>query len=284
MLLHRYFGSHAFETLKEAKLKTSRISDFNDPFEFMYVYTSSMTCEQAEKHIQSMTKSPKFISWAKQHLPLIPEVEIQNYLKQFTPEKIMDVAANFGKDCELSFKRRRVIIDEELRALCFSDSAKMDMLDEILLWSHYADKHKGVRIGFEFPALDNPAVQISEMVYQKNRVEVDFSFEAQAELVEYALFKSAITKSSAWEYEHEVRLFVKTESCEPREIKKSDSIVLEHFLVFDPACVKTVDFGALCSSQEIQITVSFLKANYPNTICRKADFHKTEYALEYKLI
>jgi hypothetical protein len=53
MLLHRYFGSHAFETLKEAKLKTSRISGFNDPFEFLINTTGKMTPEQAQKRIHS---------------------------------------------------------------------------------------------------------------------------------------------------------------------------------------------------------------------------------------
>jgi len=284
MLLHRYFGSHAFETLKEAKLKTSRISSFNDPFEFMYVYTSSMTCEQAERYIHSRGNDHQFLSWVKQQLPIIAEAEIRNHLKKFTPSTIAEMAANFGKNCELSFERRREIIDQELRALCFSDSAKMDMLDEILLWSHYANRHKGIRVGFEFPAVDKPAFQISEILYQKNRVVVDFSFEAQFEAVQDALYKSASTKSIAWEYEHEVRLFIKTESCEPREIKTETSVVLEHFLPFDPSWVKSVDFGALYPTDEVLKVVNFLKSNHPHVICKKADFHKKEYALEYKAI
>jgi len=35
MILHHYFASHAFEALIEARLKTAKISDFNDPFEFL---------------------------------------------------------------------------------------------------------------------------------------------------------------------------------------------------------------------------------------------------------
>jgi len=49
MLLHRYFNTHAFETLKDAKLKTSRISTFNDSFEFLYVSVGEIKPEEAER-------------------------------------------------------------------------------------------------------------------------------------------------------------------------------------------------------------------------------------------
>jgi DUF2971 family protein len=284
MLLHRYFGSHAFETLKEAKLKTSRLSSFNDPFEFMYVYAASMTFEQAKRYILSKCKDPAFLSWVKQKLPMATEIQIQNHMMLLPPDKIADVAANFGKKCELSYARRREIIDEELRAVCFSNSEKVEILDEILLWSHYANKHEGMRIGFEFPNEANAAFEITEITYQKERVKVDFSFEAQFEALEKAFSESAITKSLAWKYEWEVRLFTKTGCCEPREIKTKTLTMLEHFLPFDSSWVKTVDFGALCPIDKILEVINFLKANHPHVICRKADFHKTEYALEYKEI
>ncbi len=168
--------------------------------------------------------------------------------------------------------------------MCFTNAAKVDMLDEILLWSHYANKHKGMRIGFEFPEPLNAAFQLSEMSYQNNRVEADFSFEVQIEVLEAALYKSAATKSSAWEYEAEVRLFTKIEDCEPHEIKTANSKVVEHFLPFDTKWVKSVDFGALCPNDEIQKIVSLAKADHPHVVCRKADFHQTEYALAYKEI
>jgi hypothetical protein len=71
----------------------------------------------------------------------------------------------------------------------------------------------------------------------------------------------------------------------PKQKTDYSDALLEHFLPFNPNWVKSVDFGALCLANEIQKTVDFLKANYPkNILCRKAEFHKTEYALEYKAI
>jgi hypothetical protein len=48
--------------------------------------------------------------------------------------------------------------------------------------------------------------------------------------------------------------------------------------------VKSVDFGVRCSPAEIQRIVDLIKTDYPNVIPRVAQFHKTEYALEYKEI
>src|SRR6266478_1619803 len=58
MLLHRYFNSHVFETLKDAKLKTSRISSFNDSFEFLYVIVGKTTPEEAKRYVNSKLCDP----------------------------------------------------------------------------------------------------------------------------------------------------------------------------------------------------------------------------------
>jgi hypothetical protein len=96
--------------------------------------------------------------------------------------------------------------------------------------------------------------------------------------------RSAKRKSEAWRYEHEFRLLTKTFNCEPREIKNPDlGSIIEHFLQFNREWVKSVDFGVLSPKPEIERVVGLLKTDYPNVIASKAEFHKTEYALEYKL-
>jgi hypothetical protein len=43
MLLFRYFGSHALETLQDNLLKAATISSLNDPFELLYRLAGTMT-------------------------------------------------------------------------------------------------------------------------------------------------------------------------------------------------------------------------------------------------
>jgi len=293
MTLHRYFGSHAFETLKEAKLKTSRISSFNDPFEFLYVsHFERMTPELARQCIRSQRNNPAFllnlVALNQQLSNPLTEKEINRRLDDDEPSavaRLVEKWPEIAKESELTIVRQRQIIDRELRAVCFSDPSRVKPLDEILLWSHYARKHEGIRIGFEFPEGIKEPFEIMEMAYQKDRIVVNLSFWADIELVRKGLEKSAKVKSEAWEYEHEFRLFTKICHCIPKKTTNADPISTEeHFLNFNREWVKSVDFGVLCPESEIQRMVDLLKTDYPTVICRKAEFHKIEFALEYKKV
>ena len=125
--------------------------------------------------------------------------------------------------------------------------------------------------------------EIVEMEYREDRVKVNCAFWAETEALK-GLEESARVKSKAWEYEWEYRLFIETNLCEPKTIENSHSLsTVEHFLEFKQDWVKTVDFGALCPDTEIQRVVGLLKTDYlKNIIRKKAEFHKTEYALEYR--
>jgi hypothetical protein len=295
MLLYRYFGSHAFETLKKAKLKTSRISDFNDPFEFLFVpiIRGEITPEAARGALRLFHDNPALLMeifsnsphYQQQPAQLTEEI-IQQSLRNNQDWWIATIVKDWPvikKGIKLpTIQRRRQVIDKELRAICFSDADAVSRQNDILLWSHYTKGHKGVRIGFEFP---KAIFQIVGMKYKMERVRVDVSFWLDDVLILKALEESATVKSKAWEYEGEYRLFTKTGRCEPIEIQKCDSTTtVEHFLEFKREWVKTVDFGALYPEAEVQPFIELLKKEYPNAVCRKTEFHETEYALEYKQI
>jgi hypothetical protein len=290
MILHRYFSSHAFETLKEAKLKTARISDFNDPFEFLYVPVGKLS-ENEMKNFIGARDSNILLQVCNQLLEKqkpglgLTEQDFETFLKQ--PKTIEDITGQWPAivaNNDLSFERRRQIIDEGLRAICFADSTNVKPLDEILLWSHYANKHKGVRIGFDFPNLRNEAFKIEQMRYEEKRPEVVFSLGADANQEAYnALLASAKVKSTAWKYENEHRLFTQTRACERRQITNGDGTQFEeYFLEIDRGWFRSVDFGALCPEAEIKKITSMLKSDYPGSIiCQRAKFHRTDYALEF---
>lgn len=292
MLLHRYFNSHAFETLESAKLKTSRISSFNDSFEFLYFTRGKKsTPEEVQKKLPALLGSPSFRAGLKAEIqkrsyPVSVE-EIEGLLLR-NPEAVCGHVSKIWPDIvqntELSIERRRQIVDQELRAICFSDPSRVLKQEEILLWSHYAKRHEGVRIGFEFPDGIREPFQISEITYEENRVEVVFTIGCEEETLK-ALEKSATVKCAVWKYEKEFRLFTKINHCKPEELTNCDSTkTLEHFLDFNREWVKFVDFGVFCPKAETHRIITLLKKDYPNAVARKAEFHKTEYALEYKQV
>jgi len=142
MILHRYLASHAFDTLRDAKLKTSRISSFNDPFEFLYVSVGKTTPEDVERFVRNRHSGPFFAlckSMLEQLVPglLFTENDFRLFLND--PKKIAGIAQEWPeivKREDLTFERRRHLIDRELRAICFCDPSRVSLLDEILLWSY----------------------------------------------------------------------------------------------------------------------------------------------------
>jgi Protein of unknown function (DUF2971) len=193
------------------------------------------------------------------------------------------VAALVSKSQELNDQRlddREELVDTCMRVICFSaDDVKT--LDEILMWSHYASKHYGLRIGFEFPEGIKHPFMIVPIDYREKRVEADLSYGSKIEAMTAALEESAKVKSLAWRYENEYRLITMPELCRAREMPDS---TIEHFLDFKREWVKRVDFGVRCPQAEIQRVIGLLKSDYPHVVFRRADFHKSEYALEYKEI
>jgi hypothetical protein len=95
MLLHRYFGSHAFETLKEAKFKTSRITSFNDPFEFLFVTTGKFTAPAAGKYVLSKLNDLEFLQIAAHNFPGLRTAKKP---KKYLEKSIPLIVANFVKN------------------------------------------------------------------------------------------------------------------------------------------------------------------------------------------
>ncbi|MDB6020652.1 MAG: hypothetical protein JWQ04_509 [Pedosphaera sp.] len=280
MLLYRYFASHVYETLKETRLKTSRITSFNDPFEFLFVTKGKFTAKMAREYVKSRLNNPDFLNLAALRIPgLLESKNPQRVLKANIPRIIANMVANPEMIMEAPLKLREQMSDKTTRVVSFSDS-NINPLDEILLWSHYARMHEGIRIGFEFPnGIKNPFT-ISKIIYQDKRFAIDYS--QGLTNLKYALVESAKVKSSAWRYENEYRLLTHPDFCEHRMMPGAKT---ECFLAFDREWIKSIDFGMRCPQEEINRIINLIKTGYSKAIlCRKAVLHKSEYALEYEIL
>jgi len=90
---------------------------------------------------------------------------------------------------------------EITRLLCFSKK-----FSNPVLWSHYADKHRGVCLAFEIP--DD---YLHEVTYASARLGLDLEQEVSRPggISEQHAFSLLTTKFLDWQYEEEVRMFVK---------------------------------------------------------------------------
>ena len=279
MLLFRYFGSYALETLQSNLLKTATISSLNDPFEVLYRLAGTMTFTKAKRYLKRRTKTQDFFTAAQFHNP---EIRSRKDLKKFMAVERDTIAKNLVKGFpELNAQvliEREASADRILRVVCFSEST-VGCLEEILIWSHYANKHRGVRVGFEFPEGIEAPFKIIPIQYQQERVAIDLTEGVEIDRVKTAINASIRVKSLAWKYECEHRMITTKEFCLPKKLPNGER---GDFLPFQREWVKHVDVGVRSSPQEIKAMKEFLGKEYPNVQLRQADFHPTDYALDYK--
>lgn len=107
---------------------------------------------------------------------------------------------------ELGDEKLRDAMKRALRALagkhgliCFSKSWSSPVM-----WSHYANRHGGICLGFEIPK-----ERLSKVSYQNDRLQYHTDiFESDPKAAEELMLKLATTKFSDWSYENEWRIFV----------------------------------------------------------------------------
>lgn len=101
------------------------------------------------------------------------------------------------------YLRIRERISKKFGLLCFSKKWR-----EPLLWSHYADKHKGIALGFEIQDPTLIDVEYSESPF---REQIDLTDDPKKD--EKLLLKLAKLKYKKWEYESESRMLIEIERC-----------------------------------------------------------------------
>lgn len=88
-------------------------------------------------------------------------------------------------------------MNEQYGVICFSEH-----YHDPVLWSHYADGHRGVALMFEIP--DDYAIPID---YQPERFNLDVNAAIKhGSFDESDLSKLISTKFSSWRYENEIRM------------------------------------------------------------------------------
>ena len=121
--------------------------------------------------------------------------------------------------------------------LCFSRQWRSP-----LLWSHYADRHKGVALVFEVTD-----ARIKKIKYQQKRIEIDDSM-SWFWLMEIEKLQNKLltTKYSQWSYEDEARIFLSS-----NEIYKDGGLSFYNFS--NDVKLTGIVLGPLCDLNETKI-------------------------------
>lgn len=156
---------------------------FNDPFDLHPVFDLTAPRRVQRQHYERLSKKYEGLGRAERRK------EARRVMKtSMSPRNI--AATTRG----IQDEHARVIA-ETVGVLCVCKKR-----DDILMWSHYADSHRGVCL--EFDGMGKFMAHAQEVKYSKKREPIRPYYETREQMMEKAL----LTKSDHWTYEDEYRL------------------------------------------------------------------------------
>jgi len=169
----------AVKILGSLELKLPYISEVNDPLECMPVFD--------EGNITSMKKD------------CIRRFRKKGRVPSSNWEQILKTKWNTGKVLELKKKLAGYINDMKRTSCLLSVS---ETAQNTVMWAHYAEKHRGVIIGFDFEYYFR---NMEPVRYSTRRPKLNIFDDYHSSKYKKKYFKTLITKSSEWVYEKEFR-------------------------------------------------------------------------------
>ncbi len=130
---------------------------------------------------------------------------------------------------------------DKLGVVCYSE-----LEEEILMWSHYADGHRGMALVFD---VENP---IAKSIAKVNYIEQlpEMNFESDPRNIKSGLSQTIISKSKSWEYEKEWRQII---SMKGKHIEY-------------PGDLKEIIFGCKCPREDMEMVWGITEPIYNDTI------------------
>jgi hypothetical protein len=188
---------YTLQTLINNELFFSAPKDFNDPSDCKFKLSVNADLSGATSFYDSLnlTKEEK-------------EVKIKNFLQS---------KDEFHRDIETEYNTK---FREQYGVTCFSEKK-----DIPLMWSNYADKHRGICLIFDWK-IHKEFFMGYKVIYESSIQEISYDGNGLLEIS-----KAFLTKLNHWSYEHEVRAILKLNNGN------------NQIAAFNPKALKGIIFG-----------------------------------------
>lgn len=278
MIVYKYVTSAGDDVIRNLRVKVTSPRDFNDPFELLPVI-EDVTSEQVE---QAALKNDAYL----QHLHEIGKLEGRvnkpyDQFKQETqkPERSKaiskTIADGVAKSLRATAEESRTNADKIALMACFCGETT-DAHHEILMWAHYAEAYKGLRIAIDSDFLHSLATPLLKMEYSKDRLRLNpINYWENGVQAFHDIYRRTLTsKSAAWAYENEYRWLVHLALC-----KKDGQHSYAHI---NSKAIVGVDCGVQCSPWRISSVKDLVRRNLGESVSvRKAIIDDYEFKLKY---
>jgi len=280
MILHKYIDKHGIDVLENCKLKVNAPTNYNDPFELLCRSHGELTRKMVKSEVKNKQKIRKlYDQTVEDGYPHSFKV-FKKHVDENRPRYIEQIYNGYPKRIKKTIRNMPKMANDYMRVTCFSGPIE-DKLKEILMWSHYTDAHKGMRIHFDTEYFyDRWRQHLGPIQYSETRVPIhvkDLFWDTG--MVEEAIRKSVRWKSLAWKYENEYRLIIRPSEAEPAIVNGKNI----EFVKFNPGAIKRVDFGVnmLYKNKEKVMDVLRNNSKFNNVKLTEAVMDDDIYKLNY---
>jgi hypothetical protein len=248
----RFNSGHLETLLRDNVIWFSRPDTFNDPWDCKPCFSSEFTGDpvEVEKHIAD------YAEITREHMPEVPECFIaQRQLEfranpQLLAEKVVEIYEGLWPQ-----------IADRYRVYCLGPDP-----GSLLMWSHYADSHKGICLEF---STRNVVMCSATQVEYCNVFPIGrlYSKDEDDQLV------PLLTKAYVWSYEREYRLMAQERS----NRTPHDTLFTEgNYLRLPPNALTSIIVGCQAPFDEVEQLVRSLA---PDLCVRRAVREPDRYAL-----
>ena len=220
MLIYKYTPhnneKYKYDIIKKCELWFSTTKHFNDPIDFNLAYRQEYSEKEIRQYFENFVKKPN------------------------CHKTLKELLRDYGKNKDFVAKQNKMFrgFKEMIGILCMSKNPT-----SILMWSHYANAHKGIVYEFDYDLL---AFKKTEG-YDIYPIMVEYTHSRKYELLSYTLqyddmkqqfIRLLKTKAVDWAYEEEIRFMNLGKGNFCRK--------------FDPKCLKSIIFGMRTNGEEIK--------------------------------
>lgn len=254
---YRSLNEYSIKTLTDGEIYLPSISELNDPFEGSIPYV-----------LRIKGKKPEDLNASEMFLFMLEQAS--KYHPDWSPEQLHQFAYE-------EQRAGRILDENHLQVQRDETTKQIDSLfgvfsltsekNNFLMWSHYADSHKGICIGFNSEILFNTVAGTLGPVTYKMEFPVK-DFYTEDVFTEHN--RLIATKGEYWEYEKEYRL------TKMNAAKSKFNIPLEG--------IEEVIFGIWVSNQLKLELLEIIKKNIPNCKVFETKLSKKRFELDLSQI
>jgi hypothetical protein len=274
-VLYKYCDGRGVDILRNLRLRVTQFDRFNDPFEITPRMRQDFPIEEARAALTNPQNLRDLYEHGVREGSITYSFEEYKALTIAVREPFAaKIVEDYPADAKQFREEHMPTIGREFGLICLSA-----VPNDILMWAHYTDGHRGLVVGFDTNNEFFRFPPVHEVNYSSERVLLGHWFDLRDALRRAEMVRSLIrTKSQHWRYELEWRQLRELAKCIPQE----DSQVCRptrtnYYVPIAASAVAEVIVGCRCKDGEI---ASLLNAPELAHVKRhRACIHDTDFAL-----